>query len=298
MARHQEARQFTPPLAMHGEGAYWDEGRGAWLWVDMLAGRLMITSDDGVTQAHPLPDPIAAAARPVESGEVIVVGERTVWLLHPSSGATQRLLDLDLPDRCRANEAALTRSGGLAVATMAYDATPGAGSVQVIARDGSVNTALKGVSIANGTVYREADVLFVDSLRREIGIYRDMGTHWARDGVIVEIADGDGFPDGICVDAEGAVWVALWSAGRVQRWSPEGTLLDVVTVPVTQPTSVSLGGVDGHTLLITTSAHQLPENHGTQAGALFCATVDVPGVVEPPLKRGTVDVWAAHGTLR
>lgn len=295
MTREHEPRQLTPPLAVHGEGAYWDTARGEWLWVDMLAGRLMMTDPDGRTRTHQLPDQVAAAARPVDSGDVLVVGRRTLWLVDTEAGTEQAVLTLDLPVGCRTNEAALTPDGGLAVATMADDATPGAGSVIVVAADGTASLALGGTTVSNGTVYRHDDVLFVDSLTREIGAYRPHGSSWLRSSTPVVIPADTGYPDGICVDAEGAIWVAIWAGGAVQRWSPDGVLVDLVRVPVSQPTSVSLGGDDGRTLLITTSAHGLSDHHGTAAGALFTARVDVPGLPEPALPRRSVDAWvAAH----
>ena len=293
MAREHETRQLTPPVAVHGEGAYWDAGRAAWLWVDMLAGRLMITDVGGRTWSHQLADAVAAAARPVDTGEVVVVGERALWLVDPSRATSREVLRLDLADGCRANEAALTPDGGLAVGTMASDATAGAGRVLVVAADGTVREALDGTTVSNGTVYREHDVLFVDSLTREIGAYVVDAARWVRSGTPVVIPSDDGYPDGICVDAEGAIWIAIWAGGTVQRWSPAGVLLDVVHVPVSQPTSVSLGGADRRTLLITTSAHELPPDHGTEAGALFAVRVDVPGVPEPALPRRSVDAWSA-----
>lgn len=294
MTREQEAQQFTAPLAAHGEGAYWDARRGAWLWVDMLAGCLMITGVDGSTRAVQLPDTVAAAARPTETGDVVVVGERTLWLVDPMLGTSQRLFALDIPDDCRANEAALTRSHGLAVATMAYDASPGRGSVLVVSPEGTVRTALGQTSVANGTVYLESAVLFVDSQTREINLYSADADTWVHNRTLARIDPSHGFPDGICVDAEGAVWVAVWAGGQVQRWSAEGNLLDVVRVPVSQPTSVSLGGADGRTLLITTSSYELPDGHGTEAGALFTARVGVPAAPEPPLPRATVEAWRAR----
>jgi len=287
----RQATAFTKPLALHGEGAYWDAARATWLWVDMLAGRLMVTEVDGTTRALHVPDPIAAAARPVATGEVLLVGERTLWLVHPLEGVTKKLIGLPLDKGCRANEAALTGAGGLAVATMAYDATAGAGSVLIVGPDASISTALRNTTISNGTVFCDDEVMLVDSPTGEIGRYREDGERWTRTGTLGCISAEDGLPDGICVDVEGAVWVALWGGGKVQRWSPEGSLLEVVHVPVTQPTSVALGGVDGRTLLITTSAYQLPDGHGTQAGALFATRVAVPGRIEAPLPQASVQAW-------
>jgi len=91
----------------------------------------------------------------------------------------------------------------------------------------------------------------------------------------VQLSD-DGNPDGLTVDAEGGVWVAMYGGGAVHRYAPDGTLSEVVEVPTPQVTACALGGPGLDELFITTSREGLSGDHPL-AGALFRAEVGVAG---------------------
>ena len=86
-------------------------------------------------------------------------------------------------------------------------------------------------------------------------------------------------PDGLTVDSEGAVWVALYVAGQVHRYLPDGALDTVVAVGATQTTACTLGSEDLRTLYITTSREDLPDDVQPTAGSLYSVRVSVPGQV-------------------
>ena len=96
----------------------------------------------------------------------------------------------------------------------------------------------------------------------------------------VTIEDGAGWPDGLTVDAEGSVWVALFGGGAVRRYRPDGRLAMVVRVATPKVTSCAFAGADLDTLAITTSQEDLVEPFGL-AGTLFVAQPGVTGL--PPL---------------
>lgn len=294
-----DATQLTSSVAHHGEGAWWDGARSRWLWVDMLAGRLFTTELDGTTNAFDVPDSIAAFVRPVVPEGLVLVGERTIWFSNTRSPdrAWERLLDLPIRDGCRVNEGAISPDGGLVVGTMAYDAAPTRGRVFAIDLDASVSLVVPACSVANGTVFIADDrVLFTDSPTRRVVQYAiAAGDAWSAERTIVDTTGEDGVPDGICVDSDGGVWVAMWDGAAVIRWSPTGELTHRVLLPVRRPTSVALGGADLCSLFITTSALELPEGHGTEAGAAFVVRVETPGLQQPGLPASTVESWRRTG---
>jgi len=76
------------------------------------------------------------------------------------------------------------------------------------------------------------------------------------------------------------LWVAIWGAGEVRRYTPAGEQVAVVTLDATQPTCPALGGENSHTLFITTAREGLPEEllaAQPDAGRVFATQVDVPG---------------------
>jgi sugar lactone lactonase YvrE len=99
--------------------------------------------------------------------------------------------------------------------------------------------------------------------------------------VAFQVPENLGYPDGMTIDAEDKLWVALWGAGRVVRVCPEqGKILGDVTLPVSIPTACTFGGPNFDQLLITTASIGLPESQREQeplAGALFIAEVGTRG---------------------
>ena len=94
----------------------------------------------------------------------------------------------------------------------------------------------------------------------------------------VELAAGDGRPDGLTVDEQGGVWVALNGSGTVRRFTPDGLLDEVVEVPARKVTACTLGGSKLDELFITTSRENLDPGEDPLAGSLFKVNVDVRGV--------------------
>jgi sugar lactone lactonase YvrE len=91
-----------------------------------------------------------------------------------------------------------------------------------------------------------------------------------------------GRPDGLTVDSEGGVWVALSDGGAVRRYSPDGVLDEMVELPVTKVTACTFGGPRLDELFITTSREGLAPDAEPQAGSLFRA---VPGVAGLPVRE-------------
>jgi sugar lactone lactonase YvrE len=184
---------------------------------------------------------------------------------------------LPIDESCRANEGACSPAGLLSVGSMAYAETANAGNVWSYRADGSLDVALPGTTISNGTVFTGEDsVLFADSATGQICRYAVAGDGaWSDREVLVTIDEPGVGPDGICMDADGGIWVALWDGSRAQRWSADGTLTHQVMLPTPRATSVALGGADGRTLFVTTSAVDLPDD--VVAGACFTARVETPG---------------------
>ncbi len=75
----------------------------------------------------------------------------------------------------------------------------------------------------------------------------------------LDFNDAQVWPDGMTVDDDGMLWVALGRAGAVHRYRADGTLDGVIEIPTSNPTSLAFGGIDGGDLFITTSWFDLEE---------------------------------------
>jgi len=181
----------------------------------------------------------------------------------------------------RMNEGGADPAGNFWAGSMAYDQTPGAAALYRLSPDLSVEKVLDGVTVSNGFGFSPdgAHAYYVDTPTKKIDVFDH------RDGVLsgrrtaFPIADGPGSPDGLTVDAEGCLWVALHAGAAVHRYTPDGELLAAVPLPVAQVTACTFGGPELDRLYITTSRENLDADALAAqplAGALFC--VDLPGV--------------------
>jgi sugar lactone lactonase YvrE len=103
--------------------------------------------------------------------------------------------------------------------------------------------------------------------------------------VFLEFGEGDGYPDGMTVDAEGCLWIAFWDGSVIRRYAPQGDLLETIGMPVTRPTSCTFGGPDLDRLYVTSASIGLDETAlrmQPNAGGLFMVTPGVQGIVDVP----------------
>lgn len=277
------AEQITDPVAYHGEGPVWSPGWGGLRWVDMLAGDVLSLGADGtIDRTHV--GAIAAAIRPRRSGGAVIGVERG-FALEDGSGAITELPALWTHDRLRMNEGACDPDGRFYCGSMAYDRTPGAGAVHRLDADGSTTVVVEGVTISNGLDWSPdgAGAYYNDTETHRVDAF-DYDTEGGLSGrrPFVTIDPDVGRPDGLTVDAEGGVWVALNTGGVVHRYLPDGTLDEVVEVAVRKVTACTFGGDRLDQLYITTSRENLEPDDEPPAGSLFRADV---GVIGQPVRE-------------
>jgi sugar lactone lactonase YvrE len=165
--------------------------------------------------------------------------------------------------------------------TMAYDETPGAGSLYRLDGSGGIAEVLTGLTISNGLSFAPdgRSAWYVDTPTGRVdrlSVDPAMGTVTGRRPLVERVTPGS--PDGIAVDAEGGVWVALWGGSAVQRYDAQGRLTDVVRLPCSQVTCPAFGGPGLRDLYVTTSRRGLDEGDEPAAGALFRVRPGVAGL--------------------
>ncbi|MDH6114597.1 sugar lactone lactonase YvrE [Kitasatospora sp. MAP12-15] len=261
-----------------GEGARWIDGR--LVYVDILAGRLLEVADlpgpRTPREITRLDIPLGAVA-PVSGrpGHWIAAAGTGIALLDPDGGVDwlARPEDRSLVPT-RMNDGACDPHGRFWACSMAYDATPGAGSLYRTDPDGSVHRVLDGMTVVNGPAFNSTgDLLYVADSAAGV-IHRCTldpdGNPTGREE-FTRLAAG-GSPDGMTTDADGCLWVAIWGHGTVHRYHPDGTQLATLHLPTPQPTSVCLTPTGGR-LLITTARHGLT-NPGSQDGSVLSLPVE------------------------
>jgi len=143
-----------------------------------------------------------------------------------------------------------------------------------------VTTVLSGVGISNGLAWSPDGSIayYVDTLTQRIDAFDyDAVTGLRGRRPVASVDEVNGSPDGLTVDVEGYIWVALWGGSAVRRYAPDGRLDGVVELPVSQVTAATFGGPDLSTLYVTTSRLGVDPTAQPEAGAVFAAHVGVGG---------------------
>ena len=277
------AEQVTERCTMHGEGAFWAGDR--LLLVDMLAGAVVELVPGGGPVRHELGG-IAAVIRRRASGGFVLAVERGFRLLDEHLDPVGEPIPVFDDPAIRMNEGGVDPQGRFHVGTMAYDTTPGAGTIYRLDPDRSVRPVLTGVTISNG-LHWLADgrsVYYVDTPTGRVDrmdFDASSGTFGERRPFATP-PEGAGSPDGCAIDVEDGVWVALWGGSAVHRYDASGRLSQVVELPVRDITSCAFGGPDGTTLFITTSRDGWGDEHAEPvAGAVFAVEAGVRGAALP-----------------
>jgi sugar lactone lactonase YvrE len=176
------------------------------------------------------------------------------------------------------NEGGCDPDGRFYCGSMAYDQRPGAGALHRLDPDGSVQVVLPELTISNGLEWSPDGSLayYVDTPTGRVDVF-DYDAERGLTGRRPFARPTPGHPDGLTVDAEGGVWVALFDGGAVHRYTPGGVLDGVVELPTPQVTACTLGGPDLDRLYVTTSAENLEPGTDPLAGSLFAADVGVRG---------------------
>ncbi|MBX0299005.1 SMP-30/gluconolactonase/LRE family protein [Cryobacterium sp. 1639] len=273
------ADQLTDPITFHGEGPVYSPEWGGLRLVDLFAGDVLTLADDGTIDRRHV-DTIAAALRPRTGGGAVIAGERG-FILEDADGTLTRLPEVWADPTVRMNDGGTAPDGSFYCGTMAYDQRTGAGSLYRLAPDGSVSLAHAGVTISNGLGWSPDGSLayYNDTPTGRIGVF-DWAPETGLTGLrtFAEIPDAAGYPDGLTVDADGGVWVALYAGGAVHRYAPDGTLDEVIEVAAERVTACTFGGADLRQLFITTSREGLAPDEDPLAGSVFTAVPGVAGV--------------------
>ncbi|MFI1047339.1 SMP-30/gluconolactonase/LRE family protein [Streptomyces griseoruber] len=263
-----------------GEGPTWDPATGRLLWLDILGSRLHTYDPSTGHRTVRVTDQHVGAAKPREGGGLVLNLRDGVALLD-EDGAFRWLHHEPVPGR-RANDAAVAPDGSLWAGTMRYDEAPGGGTLSRFTGDGTTEVFLDDVAVSNGTGWSPDHSLmyYIDSPTRRVDVFSFAGGRISDRRPFVGIEEGAGFPDGLTVDADGCVWVALWDGGAVRRYTPKGELDRVITLPTPRVTACAFGGSDLTDLYITTATVGLTAPHPV-AGSLLVIPGAGKGLPQP-----------------
>jgi sugar lactone lactonase YvrE len=250
----------TDEQAQLGEGVRWDARRSELLRVDIVPGivfRDRVLGDGGLAavQRYELPWPVGTIA-PIGGDDGWLLGAGRGFVHLAPDGRHRTIAEVSGPGS-RMNDGAADPQGRFWGGSLADDHHAGGGAFYRLDRTGHAEQVLDGLTIPNGVGWSPdgRTMYLVDSGPRVVHAFAfdaDRGAI-ANERLLLTVPEDVGAPDGLTVDAAGDLWIAIYGAGQVRRYAPDGELRETLDVPAAQTTCGAFGGPGLHTLYVTTA---------------------------------------------
>ena len=277
------ARPIAGVRSEHGEGPVYDPLTDELLWVDIPAGLVNVARlGPGFehVRSYATGDVVSAVVPRRDPADGWVVASRHGFSALDRSGVVTAIAE---PEHTadRMNDGKCDPFGGFWAGSMGPEGTA---SLYRLAPDGTCRTALAGVTTSNGLAWRDPEhVYYVDTPTRRVDLLTV-----TPDGAVTDrrpafaVPAEMGLPDGLTIDADGRLWVALWGGGAVACFAPDGTVLTTVDVDAAQVSCCTFAGPDLATLVITTSQENYTPGRSAAepwSGHLLLADVGARGLL-------------------
>jgi sugar lactone lactonase YvrE len=272
-----------PVAAELGEGPVWSAAEGA-LWFVDIKGRRIHRFDAQARDGRSWDTPSNPGFLAPLGGERWLAGLKSgLHLFDPASGGFELLAAVEphAPDN-RLNDCCVDRMGRLWFGSMHDPETDPTGALYRLERAGACSACDTGYVITNGPAFSPDGriVYHTDTLQRLIYAF-DLGEDGALANKRVFAKVERGYPDGPAVDAEGCVWTGLYGGWGLDRYAPDGRLMEHVPFPVANVTKPAFGEADLRTVYVTTAWKGLSAQARSSqplAGGLFAFRADTPGL--------------------
>ena len=275
-----------------GEGPLWDPRDGSLVWVDIVPGHIYhLTTASRERRQITLGHEVSVVIPRTSGGYVVGVQDGLIALDQIASGYTTSPLvdiEIDMPGNLM-NDCKCDARGRLWGGTRARDWTPELGNLYRVDPDLGVTRFLDRISISNGLGWSPdwTRLYYVDSRPGTLDVLDydiEAGTASNR-RPFAQIDKELGSPDGLCVDSDGCVWLAVLGTSSLYRYAPDGSIGDIVELPTRQPTSCCFGGPDLDELYVTSAAVDMSEEQHAadpHAGGVFVLKPGVRGLPTDP----------------
>ena len=262
-----------------GESPLWDPSRETLFWVDIDLGLLYEYQPSSPNlKVHHIGQKLGCIAL-TETDNLLLATEFGFAFYRPGDPTPANFMDV-IPHGVGSmfNDGKVSPDGEFWVGSKGPRRTS---TLYRLSCDLTCSIILDGISFSNGIGWSLDGKFFyhTDSLDHAIYRYSLQGSEPTRKELFYTPPLGT--PDGLTIDSDGNLWVAIWDGGRVVQLSPEGKEIAQILLPVSRPTSITFGGSDLRTLYITSASVDLPEDEKSAqpyAGALFSMRMDVAGL--------------------
>ncbi|MGE9312968.1 SMP-30/gluconolactonase/LRE family protein [Niabella sp. CJ426] len=263
-----------------GESPVWDAERSAICWVDITGQAIHEFNTASGRQHTFLMEQAVGCIALCDNGDFLAALKDEVVRIDRLTGAVQSVIAG--PERRlvtnRSNDGKCDAKGRFWFGTKSLSDEPRAGNVYCVA-DGVCSLQIQDVTISNGIAWSDdyRTMYYIDTPTFGVVAYDyDLNNgSISNKRTVIEIAEEEGFPDGMTIDTEGMLWIAHWGGFQVARWDPStGTKLSSIQLPVANVTSCVFGGAAHEDLYITTARTEMSSGNDSirsDEGCLFVA---------------------------
>jgi sugar lactone lactonase YvrE len=286
----------TPELVVDaknqlGEGSIWNYKTGELWWID-IEGRTLNTYNPKtkVTRTFDVKHRIGTVV-PSEDGLSAILALQTgVWRLNLETEEMTFVSRVEGDTaNIRLNDGKCDPAGRFWVGSMHLQQLQYKASLFRITPNEDqvfIKKMQDSVTISNGIIWSldEKTMYYIDTDRGNVRAYNyDKKTgDITNERVIITVSDTLGYPDGMTIDSEGMLWIALWNGNGVSRWNPNtGEMLQFIEVPAHNVSSCAFGGENLETLYITSARVDMTDEElkaKPNAGGVFKVVPGVKGV--------------------
>ncbi|MGN6619271.1 MAG: SMP-30/gluconolactonase/LRE family protein [Ilyomonas sp.] len=267
-----------------GEGSIWNPIENKLYWINIEGKTLHIYDPETKKDIEFPTGSRVGTVVPVKDGGVLVALQKGIYKMDTNNGDLSFITQPIQDSSIRFNDGKCDPSGRFWVGTMALDQRKGAAVLYRMDKDKSIHTMVENVTISNGIVWTsdKKTMYYIDTPTGEVVAYDydDATGEISNKRVAVKVEDGS--PDGMTIDENDHLWVALWGGNAVGCYDPKtGKLIQKVEVPAPNITSCAFGGKDLKTLYITTARGQMSDEQlkkYPQSGGVFSVQLNVKGV--------------------
>ncbi|WP_372932719.1 SMP-30/gluconolactonase/LRE family protein [Mariniphaga sediminis] len=270
-----------------GEGAIWNHKTGELMWVNITGKILNFYNPKLKYNKEMFTGQMIGTVVPSESGKAMIALENGFYQFDPETGSKHFIID---PEKeisgNRFNDGKCDPAGRFWAGTMSLEGKKKAGALYRLDPKRTVHKMIEGVTTSNGIVWSrdQTKMYYIDTPTRKVMAwnYNNETGEISNPQTAIEVPEDMGFPDGMTIDSEGNVWIALWGGAAVGCWNPEtGKLLRTIDVPAKNVTSCAFGDDDLGTLYITTARQNTNEKELEKfphAGGVFKIRPGVKGI--------------------
>lgn len=266
-----------------GEGPLWHPERGRLYWIDVDNGKMYAYDPAERTALRVQHGEIIGGTTLQEDGQLLLFMQRgQIALWSPDKGLRVQRDHTPGAENTRFNDVIADPEGRVFAGTMPEGDRPG--QLYRLDPDGSIRVVLEEVGQPNGMGFSPDRRTFylIDTRNRRLESFRYDRGNLSDRKILFETPEEHGQPDGMTVDEHGNLWLAQWGGSGILHYDPRGKLLEKISLPVQNVTSLTFVGQSAY---VTTAGGAHRPEAGAQAGALFLLETDVSA---PPEFRSRV----------